>query len=330
MKRIFLLIVIAFLVSGCVSSIPDGTSETQFEQTSSTDLITTSEPSLELEATATAEPTPTPEPTATAEPTPTPEPTATTNPYLFSTGTYLVNSEIEPGIYHGNAGYGILDSCYWERLQNLSGNFDAIIANDNSMGDFFVEIKETDFAITVHCPITRIDTIPSPEEFLSQLDTGMYIIGRDIQAGIYKGQAGSEFGDSCYWERLSGVSGEFDDILANDNSVGSFYVEIKETDFAISVRCPITRMDSIPSPDEYLSELDAGMYIIGRDIQAGIYKGQAGSEFGDSCYWERLSGVSGDFDDIIANDNATGQFYIEVAPTDFALSVNCPVEFVSK
>lgn len=341
MKRLFLLIAIALLVSGCVSSVPDLTNAPQLEQTSSTDLITTSEPSLEPEPTATPEPTPTPEPsatpeptptpepTATPEPTPTPEPTATENPYLFSTGTYLVNSEIQPGIYFGSAGYGIMDSCYWERLKDLSGSFDAIIANDNSMGAFYFEIKETDFAIAVHCSIARIDSIPLPEEFLSQLDTGMYIIGRDIQAGIYKGQAGSEFGDSCYWERMSGVSGEFEDILANDNSVGSFYVDIKETDFAFQVGCPMTPIESIPLPEEFLTTLDAGTYLIGRDIQAGIYKGQAGDDFSGSCYWERLSGVSGDFNDIIANDNATGQFYIEVAPTDFALSINCPVELVS-
>ena len=69
--------------------------------------------------------------------------------------------------------------------------------------------------------------------------------------------------------------------------------------------------------------------MVGRDIQAGTYKGQAGNDFSDSCYWERVSGVSGEFEDIIANDNAVGQYYIEVAPSDLALSVSCPVELVS-
>ena len=44
----------------------------------------------------------------------------------------------------------------------------------------------------------------------------MYIVGRDIAAGIYAGNPGSEDGDSCYWKRLSGASGEFGDIISND------------------------------------------------------------------------------------------------------------------
>lgn len=44
----------------------------------------------------------------------------------------------------------------------------------------------------------------------------------------------------------------------------------------------------------------AGTYKVGEDITAGSYK-TTGTEFG--CYWERLKGDSGEFDDIIANDN---------------------------
>ena len=47
----------------------------------------------------------------------------------------------------------------------------------------------------------------------------------------------------------------------------------------------------------------------------------------DSCYWARLRNVSGDFRAIIANDNATRQFMIQVTSSDFALEVNCPVTF---
>jgi len=75
--------------------------------------------------------------------------------------------------------------------------------------------------------------------------------------------------------------------------------------------------------------LEPGTYIIGRDIQPGTYKGQAGTGL-DTCYWARLSGVSGEFVDLIANDNAEGQFYVEVDATDFALKTGCELELVEK
>jgi hypothetical protein len=192
-----------------------------------------------IEPTDTLEPTSTPEPTSTTEPTFTPEPTATENPFMFTSGTYLVNSELEPGIYKGEAGDDIWDSCYWERLSDLSGDFDSIITNENSMGNFYVEIKDTDFAFTVNCPITHIDGVPEPEEFLTKLDIGIYIIGRDIQPGLYKGQAGEDIMDSCYWARLRGVSGEFGEIIANDNATGQFYIQVAPTDFALQVSCSL-------------------------------------------------------------------------------------------
>ena len=43
----------------------------------------------------------------------------------------------------------------------------------------------------------------------------------------------------------------------------------------------------------------------------------------DSCYWGRLSGLSGDLDDIIANDNANGPFYVTVMESDVALTTAC-------
>ena len=44
--------------------------------------------------------------------------------------------------------------------------------------------------------------------------------------------------ESCYWARLSGLSGTLDDLIANDNVRNPSYVEIKDTDVAFkSSRC---------------------------------------------------------------------------------------------
>jgi hypothetical protein len=170
---------------------------------------------------------------------------------------------------------------------------------------------------------------PTPTEVLGRIEVGTYIVGEDIAPGIYRGETGPDFLDSCYWERLSDLSGELDAILANDNSVGQYYIEIKSTDEAFHTDCPLVALENVPEPaDNNPQILSPGMYLIGRDIQPGRYRGEAGADFLESCYWERLSDVSGDFTAIIANDNATGQYFAQVAETDFALSTDCTLELV--
>ncbi len=85
--------------------------------------------------------TPTPVPTDTpvpSTPTFTPEP----EPEGYGDGTYLVGSDIPPGIYRSPGG----SLCYWERLSGLSGEFTDIIANGVEEGVAIVEIQESDVA----------------------------------------------------------------------------------------------------------------------------------------------------------------------------------------
>ena len=86
-------------------------------------------------------PTDMPAATQTAEPTP------TQNVNLIKIGTYLVGTDIEPGIYRGEAGDGLLGSCYWARLKDLSGSLDGVLANENAVGQYYVEVKSSDTAL---------------------------------------------------------------------------------------------------------------------------------------------------------------------------------------
>lgn len=66
-----------------------------------------------------------------------------------------------------------------------------------------------------------------------------------------------------------------------------------------------------------------GTYLVGYDIAPGTYV----SYNSDWCYWARLSGTSGDFDEIIANDfQEDGTSYVTIYPSDRAFeSSNCSV-----
>ena len=220
---------------------------------------------------STPEPTNTAVPTDTPAPTNTPVPTATPNPNLVKAGTYIVGTDIQSGLYRGEAGTGFFDSCYWERLSDLTGEFDAILANDNSNGQFYIEVREGDYALQTDCELVLLDPLPEPlGEFPDEIALGSYLVGIDIQPGIYRGLAGIDFMDSCYWERLSSASGGFDGILANEGSNGQFYIEVDDSDFILKTACDLALLNSLPeSSGEFPTEIEPGTYIVGRDIQAG-------------------------------------------------------------
>jgi len=182
--------------------------------------------------------TDTPEPTETPLP-----PTATEDPNLIKPGTHLVGVDIQPGIYRGDAGDDLLNSCYWARLKDLSGSFDALLANDNSIGQFYIEVRGGDQALETHCELVPLASLPaSTSEFPQVIKPGTYLVNRDIQPGTYRGEAGTDISASCYWARLSNVSGEFDALLANDNAIGQFFIQVAGSDFALSTACELERV----------------------------------------------------------------------------------------
>ncbi|MDD9985835.1 MAG: hypothetical protein OXQ31_06175 [Spirochaetaceae bacterium] len=70
---------------------------------------------------------------------------------------------------------------------------------------------------------------PSLPHASSAIGDGAYLVGIDIDPGIYRAPGGSR----CYWERLSGLGGELDDLIARDASMNTHQiVEIKKTDKA--------------------------------------------------------------------------------------------------
>jgi hypothetical protein len=62
----------------------------------------------------------------------------------FDDGTFVVGSELAAGTYRTDGSGG---SCYWERLRDTSGEFDAIIANDAFSGPNTMTVRASDGAV---------------------------------------------------------------------------------------------------------------------------------------------------------------------------------------
>jgi len=182
----------------------------------------------------------------------------------------------------------------------------------------------TDTPRPTHTP--RPTNTPEPTADPDLINPGTYLVGTDIQPGLYKGMAGEDSSSSCYWKRLSSFSGD-DTIIDNDNAIGSYYVEVLESDFALETHCPLRLIHELIPVEEFPTQIEPGVYLVGIDIGPGMYRGEAGTDLDASCYWKRLSSFSGD-DTIIDNDNAIGQYYVEVLESDYALETHCNLELV--
>lgn len=143
---------------------------------------------------------------------------------------------------------------------------------------------------------------------------GTHRVGTDIPAGVYRN---SGFTGFCYWERLSGFSGELDDIIANGLSTVNQIVEIAASDagFHAESECGtwtnqlVSERQGTPS-----APFGPGTYRVGEEITPGTWSSTP--ESGEFCYWERRSGFSNELDDIIANDFTDTGSVVEIQDSD--------------
>jgi hypothetical protein len=104
-------------------------------------------------------------------------------------------------------------------------------------------VTNGDYAFETACELLLLRTLPPPPtEFPQAIAPGIYLVGIDIRPGTYKGQAGTEIMDSCYWARLNNVRGELDSLIANDNATGQYYVQVQQGDFALETACELQRV----------------------------------------------------------------------------------------
>jgi hypothetical protein len=163
---------------------------------------------------------------------------------------------------------------------------------------------------TAEASVAAATPAPTPEpqaEF--DFEDGTHTVGTDVQPGTYRGEGGT----FCYWERLSGFSGEFEDIIANGTGDHPHVVTIADSDEGFSTEdCGGWTDDLAQITDSVAGPIGEGTFIVGTDIAPGTY-GAPGGQF---CYWERLSGFSGEFGDIIANGTGESNQVVTIADGD--------------
>ncbi|TGA95248.1 hypothetical protein E4099_25830 [Streptomyces palmae] len=152
---------------------------------------------------------------------------------------------------------------------------------------------------------------------------GTFQVGSDIKPGTYR-TSGNGVMDGCYWERSKDASGDPDSIIANDNVTGSSYVTVKAGDKVFTTN-GCKDWEEVPAKATGTPKTEmsgkGGMYRVGVDIAPGTYKSTGNTEDA-GCYWERAKDALHGIDSIAANDNATGNAVVTIAPTDAYFKTN--------
>ena len=140
---------------------------------------------------------------------------------------------------------------------------------------------------------------------------GTYRVGTEILPGRYRT---TTLGDLCAWSRLTGFSGEFDDLIAIQLPDGaSALVDIAPTDAGFQTSgCGTWTTDLTAVTTSPTAPFEDGTYLVGTDIAPGTWRAPGG----ELCSWERLAGFSAEFADIVAIELPDGPTIVTVADTD--------------
>ncbi len=155
-------------------------------------------------------------------------------------------------------------------------------------------------AILSTIPGSPTQPTPTPTGPRQSFGAGTWIVNEDIAPGRYFTNPSS----GCFWERLSGTTGAFSDILANEFisfDSGQEIVDIASSDCAFKPDHECGMWSQTPVSAPAAGSIPPGRWLVGQQIPAGQYETNASS----GCYWERLRGFSS-VRDVIANDFVSG------------------------
>ncbi|MDD3174835.1 MAG: hypothetical protein PHF63_14470, partial [Herbinix sp.] len=158
------------------------------------------------------------------------------------------------------------------------------------------------------------------EPEVTKYSNGKYIVGKDIQSGLYKVTLTDTITKMGYVERAKDLNMEIDSIIANIILTGNGYVEILDSDVAVKLQgVEIEPIDIKSLKPDIKEEATDGIYLINYDLNPGTYKVEVTDTTTKMGYVQRSKSVAMGMDDIIANEIIQGSSYMKIEKGDFAV-----------
>ena len=205
----------------------------------------------------------------------------------FVAGDWNSNGIASPGVFRPS------NTTMYLRYENSQGNADA---SWNVGMNTWLPVSGVFGDKLPPPPTTTTTTTTTKPPSAAGFGDGTWIVGQDIAPGTYRIGASP---NTCYGERLSGFGGTFGEIIANELSDDPIIVTIAPSDAGFeSSRCGWWSTDLSPQTSSPTAGFGDGYWIVGSEVAPGLWRN---SDSSGTCYWERLSGFSWEFKDIIAN-----------------------------
>jgi len=109
-------------------------------------------------------------------------------------------------------------------------------------------------------------------------------------------------------------------VVATGGDGDSGVVAETETSTTVAPETATSEQEATGSTGVMLETISDGTYLVGKDIPAGVYKGKV---TGGGAYYQISSDANGL--DIIASENVTAQFYLEVEDGQFLKLYNVEI-----
>jgi hypothetical protein len=167
-------------------------------------------------------------------------------------------------------------------------------------------------ATTTTAPATTTSSLPPPA-----FGAGTHVVGEDVDPGVYETGIVTEL-LGCEWQRLSGTSGDPDEVLASGQVANHDVVEILADDAAFDTNCDAWY--ELSGIDRPMTTIPEGKWVVNTHIEFGTFSAPGGND----CAWARLSGLTGTEEDVIASETPTGPTSVTIEPSDVAFtSADC-------
>lgn len=232
------------------------------------------------------------------------------------------------GSSHGDSLFG---SAVANRLEGRGGN-DEIVGNkgkddliggaggdvlDGGSGD---DTLEGNVGWDLHDGKAGVDQCLSAElrvrceSGIKTFGGGIWLVTEEVPAGYYRNTSSSS---GCYWARLSGFSGDLDDIIANEFTYDRDIVEVTGGEKGMESSSCGTWTNDLDPRKAPGAKMGGGAYLVNYEVKPGLWRNSNSS---DGCYWERTKGFTNSLGDITANNFAYNIQTVRVFPSDFGFT----------
>lgn len=172
-------------------------------------------------------------------------------------------------------------------------------------------------AVNTPTPTSSPNTTAVAEK--QQFGSGAHQVPEAIKPGLYYSEDPPFI---CYWARLSGFSGELNDIISNGVVSHPDLVQIKISDKGFESNGCGTWTE-VPADEKLPVERNPwhdGAYRVGLEIEPGTYRSLTTGLEG--CYWERLSNFTGEIDAVITNGFSESPTIVRIESSDIGFRSN--------